>query len=189
MSGVAALGGMVIGTVGAAAGVPRAVEVENADRKPSMSAPADRAVSVPDPVVVGVASTTTTPPPIAPTAAAATETVAEPVTPEPAPAAEAAPAPTPAPTGSAGEAIAAWFPDAYDKAVRVAGCESNLNPGAVSAGGGNHGLFQINSVHRSSFTAVTGQPWASVYDAYYNAQFARHLYDSSGWQPWGCRNA
>jgi hypothetical protein len=71
----------------------------------------------------------------------------------------------------------------------VARCESGLNPGAVSAGGGNHGLFQINSVHRSAFTSVTGQPWDAVYNAYYNAQFARHLYNSSGWQPWGCRNA
>ena len=36
-------------------------------------------------------------------------------------------------------------------------------------------------------TSVTGQPWSAVYDAYYNAQFARHLYDNSGWQPWACR--
>lgn len=180
MSGAAALGGMVIGTVGAAAGVPRAVEVDVTDRKPSMSASADRAPSVSDPVAVEVAPTTTTQPPPAATEAVAAETAAVETVAEP---------PAPAPTGSAGDAIAAWFPEAYDKAVRVADCESNLNPGAVSAGGGNHGLFQINSVHRSSFTAVTGQPWASVYDAYYNAQFARHLYDSSGWQPWGCRNA
>jgi hypothetical protein len=93
------------------------------------------------------------------------------------------------PSGSAEQAIAAWFGDVYDKAVRVARCESGLNPGAVSAGGGNHGLFQVNSVHRSSFMAVTGQPWEAVYNAHYNAQFARHLYNQSGWQPWGCRGA
>ena len=86
-------------------------------------------------------------------------------------------------------AIQQSFPEkgTHAKAVRVADCESDLNPRAVSAGGKNHGLFQINSVHRSSFEAVTGQPWSEIYNAYYNAQFARHLYDSSGWQPWACR--
>ena len=62
-----------------------------------------------------------------------------------------------------------------------------MNPGAMSAGGGNHGLFQINNVHRSSFESVTGRPWADVYDAGANAQFARHLYDRSGWDPWACQ--
>jgi hypothetical protein len=62
-----------------------------------------------------------------------------------------------------------------------------MNPSAVSPGGGNHGLFQINNVHRSSFEAVTGRPWSDVYDADANAQFARHLYNGSGWHPWACQ--
>ena len=71
--------------------------------------------------------------------------------------------------------------------VRIADCESSLNPGAMSAGGGNHGLFQINNVHAGSFAAVTGQSWDARYDAYANAQFARYLYDQSGgWGPWAC---
>ena len=117
-------------------------------------------------------TTTTTPP-----------TTAPPTTAPPAPVVAAAPAPS----GSALEAIAAWFPDVYDQAVQVASCESSLNPGAMSSGGGNHGLFQINSVHAGSFAAVTGQSWDARYNAYYNAQFARYLYDSSGWGPWACR--
>jgi len=80
------------------------------------------------------------------------------------------------------------FGPATDAAVRVARCESNLNPAAVSPGGGNHGLFQINNVHAATFEAVTGAPWASGrYDAGKNAQFARWLYDSSGWGPWTCK--
>ena len=85
----------------------------------------------------------------------------------------------------------AWINDVFgpeaEAATRVASCESGMNPGAVSPGGGNHGLFQINNVHRGSFEAVTGQPWAAVYDAQWNTKFAKHLYDQSGWQPWTCK--
>ena len=84
-----------------------------------------------------------------------------------------------------------WIQEVFgpeaEAATRVATCESGLDPGAVSAGGGNHGLFQINSVHAAQFEAVTGEPWSAVYDAGKNAQFARWLYDSSGWGPWTCK--
>jgi hypothetical protein len=73
--------------------------------------------------------------------------------------------------------------------MRLAHCESTLNPGAVSPGGGNWGLFQINTVHRSSFEAVTGRPWSAVLEADANAQFARWLFDQQGWAPWACRGA
>lgn len=72
-------------------------------------------------------------------------------------------------------------------AVRVASCESGLNPRAVSPGGGNHGLFQINNVHRGTFERVTGEPWASVYDSRANTRFAKWLYDQQGWGPWACQ--
>jgi hypothetical protein len=78
------------------------------------------------------------------------------------------------------------FGPAAGQAVAVARCESGLNPAAVSPGGGNHGLFQINSVHKASFTAVTGQPWAAVRDAHWNVVFAKWLYDQQGWRPWAC---
>ncbi len=93
-------------------------------------------------------------------------------------------------------ALGACTPQAYinqlfgeraGEATRVATCESRLDPGAVSAGGGNHGLFQINNVHRGTFEQVTGQPWSAVYHPYYNAQFAKWLFDQSGWRPWACR--
>jgi hypothetical protein len=73
------------------------------------------------------------------------------------------------------------------QAKRVAWCESRHDPGARSPGGGNHGLFQINNVHRENFTRVTGRPWSAVYDPYWNTVYAKHLYDTQGWRPWTCR--
>jgi hypothetical protein len=85
----------------------------------------------------------------------------------------------------------AWIQDVFgpeaDAATRVAACESGLNPTAVSSGGGNHGLFQINNVHESTFTSVTGQPWSAIYDAGWNTKFAKYLYDRQGWAPWSCQ--
>ena len=71
-------------------------------------------------------------------------------------------------------------------ATRVATCESQMNPTAVSPTN-DHGLFQINAVHRPEFERVTGQPWSKVYDARWNTVYARHLYDSQGWRPWSCQ--
>jgi hypothetical protein len=86
------------------------------------------------------------------------------------------------------DAINSAFGPIADQATRVANCESGLNPAAVSRGGGNYGLFQINSVHAGQFQAVTGQPWSSVTDPYANANFAAWLYNQSGgWGPWACR--
>jgi hypothetical protein len=79
------------------------------------------------------------------------------------------------------------FGPASGEATRVAQCESGLNPEARSAGGGNHGLFQINNVHRGTFEQVTGQPWSEVYHPYFNTAFAKWLYDQQGWRPWTCK--
>ena len=83
--------------------------------------------------------------------------------------------------------ISSVFGDRAGEATRVAECESGLRPDARSAGGGNHGLFQINNVHRASFERVTGQPWSEVYHPYFNAVFAKWLYDQEGWRPWTCK--
>lgn len=79
------------------------------------------------------------------------------------------------------------FGPAGQEATAVAACESGLNPGARSPGGGNHGLFQINNVHRHAFEQVTGKPWAEVYNPIYNTAFAKWLYDQQGWRPWTCK--
>ena len=85
------------------------------------------------------------------------------------------------------DAITQAFGPIADQAMGVAQCESTLDPNAVSSGGGNWGLFQINTVHSGDFEAVTGQPWSSVLDPYLNATYAKYLYDQSGWGPWACR--
>jgi hypothetical protein len=91
------------------------------------------------------------------------------------------------PAGPEGE-IDAVFGDLAGEARAVAACESHMNPAAVSRTN-DHGLFQINIVHKAAFSQVTGQPWAAVYDAHFNSQFARWMYDRQGWRPWTCRYA
>jgi hypothetical protein len=86
------------------------------------------------------------------------------------------------------DAINQSFGPIADQASRVADCESSMDPNAVSSGGGNYGLFQINTVHRSEFEEVTGRPWSDVLDAYANSQYAAYLYNQAGgWGPWTCR--
>lgn len=97
------------------------------------------------------------------------------------------PVSVPVGSGDATSAIANWFGDLYDSAVGVARCESGLNPGAISPGGGNWGLFQINTTHRADFEQYTGHPWADVLNADLNAMYARKLYNGNGWGPWACR--
>ncbi|HUW02349.1 MAG TPA: transglycosylase SLT domain-containing protein [Acidimicrobiales bacterium] len=85
------------------------------------------------------------------------------------------------------EHIGFFFQQHANDAVKIASCESGLNPAAVSSGGGNHGLFQINSVHRAAFERRTGASWSKVYDPYWNTMYARMLFDAQGWGPWSCK--
>ncbi|HEX4819388.1 MAG TPA: transglycosylase SLT domain-containing protein [Acidimicrobiales bacterium] len=87
------------------------------------------------------------------------------------------------------DAINQAFGPIADQATRVADCESGMDPNAISSGGGNYGLFQINYVHSDAFQAFTGQPYHDgALDPYANAAYAKHLYDESGgWGPWSCR--
>jgi hypothetical protein len=90
---------------------------------------------------------------------------------------------------SVDDAIRTWFPDIYDQAVSVVECESKGDPEALNPSG-YHGLFQIGEFyHRSAFERVTEQSWSDgIYVAYYNAQYARHLYDQSdSWSAWSCK--
>lgn len=144
---------------------------------PALSAPAPEVVTPAPEAPDAEAAPSPAPPALAPTAAV------------PAPVIIAVHlAPDPPPGGSPEDAIATFFFELYDEALAVATCESSLDPGAVSSGGGNHGLFQVNDVHRPAFEAATGTPFdPGVYDPFLNAQFARQLYDESGWDPWACQ--
>lgn len=90
-------------------------------------------------------------------------------------------------SGSVEAIIMSIFGSVGQSAINVARCESTLNPSAVSKGGANWGLFQINSVHKDDFEAYTGQPWSEVLNAKYNTEYAKKLYDSLGWSPWACK--
>jgi hypothetical protein len=83
-------------------------------------------------------------------------------------------------------AINAVFGPVAPEATKIAQCESGLRPNAVSPTN-DHGLFQINIVHKADFTRVTGQPWSAVYNQLYNTRYAKALYDRQGWAPWTCK--
>jgi hypothetical protein len=147
------------------------------------SAPAEAQVAVATSTTstTGSASTTTTATTAAPTTTSTTAAPTTTTTPAP------PPPPPPPPASPAEDAIRRWFGDVYDRAHDIAWCESRLDPAAVSPGGGNHGLFQINDVHRDDFARVTGVAFVDGrYDPYLNSQFARWLYDAQGWEPWAC---
>jgi hypothetical protein len=97
------------------------------------------------------------------------------------------PAAAPAP-GSVEAVIAEVFGANGQAAIGVARCESHLNPAAISKGGGNWGLFQINTAHRSR-VARMGYQWEDLLDARVNALVAKSIFDEQGWRPWACRHA
>lgn len=84
--------------------------------------------------------------------------------------------------------IAVYFPDEHEReeALDVAWCESRHQWEARSSDGANHGLFQINVVHRPTFERVTGRPWSEHIYGPQNVHFARWLYEQQGWRPWAC---
>jgi hypothetical protein len=84
--------------------------------------------------------------------------------------------------------IHAHFGTAGQEAVKIARCESGLNPSAMNPLG-YYGLFQLGISHAASFEAVTGRSFATSWsDPHANAQYARYLYGQRGWSPWGCRH-
>jgi hypothetical protein len=95
----------------------------------------------------------------------------------------------PPPAGTVEAVIMEVFgPEHGRAAIGVARCESHLNPAAISRGGGNWGLFQINTAHRGRVAAM-GYQWEDLLDARVNALVAKSIFDQQGWQPWGCRRA
>jgi hypothetical protein len=88
--------------------------------------------------------------------------------------------------GSVEGVIATVFGHHARAAIKVARCESSLRPGAVSAGRGNWGLFQINRIHEDLVVSM-GFAWEDLLDARVNALVAREIYDAAGgWSPWDC---
>lgn len=77
-----------------------------------------------------------------------------------------------------------------DCALRIIKRESNYKADAISPGGGNIGLFQINKVHTTWIRTTYGYSFGELTDANKNAQVARGLSDSARsyygdrWQPW-----
>lgn len=95
------------------------------------------------------------------------------------------------PEGQARRAVEAHWPaSTVDCAMRVVKKESNYHADARSPGGGNLGLFQINSVHRSWIANTYGYRWEDLTDPVKNAQVARGLAVDSqrrtgdAWAPW-----
>lgn len=70
--------------------------------------------------------------------------------------------------------------------VRVATCESGLNPGA-SNGGRYLGLFQQAAVYWSGRAAQYGMAGRSPFDGYANAYVSARMVRDGGWGPWECR--
>lgn len=76
------------------------------------------------------------------------------------------------------EQLICSYPWNCTMAMRVARCESTMNPRAYAAG--NYGLFQVNGIHASQYQVSVDQ----LYDPVTNVRIAYDLYQRRGWQPW-----
>lgn len=77
--------------------------------------------------------------------------------------------------------ILAAFGAEGDIALKVARCESGLNPKAINKTSSARGLFQImQSWHRID------QKW--LFDPVINIQVAKKLWSEQGWEPWRASN-
>ena len=82
--------------------------------------------------------------------------------------------------------IRTTFPEDPQTAVAVANCESGLNANAYNPnnkdGSTDGGLWQINSTHNKRLE----QLGLDKFDPEDATEFARLLYEESGWMPWVC---
>lgn len=76
-------------------------------------------------------------------------------------------------------------PAQQEQAVQVARCESGMNYQAISPGGGNWGLFQINRVHAAKVNGM-GYAWDEMLLPWQNAVVAAQIWSEQGWRPWSC---
>lgn len=143
----------------------------------------------PEPQVETTTSTAPTPPPPPPVPApAAPATAPPPVPPQPpAPVAPPAPPPVVAPAGSVESivrAAAAEFGVSGDLMVRIARCESGLNPSAVNASSGALGLFQHLPSLWGARAAGLGYGYESWSDPTANARVSAVLLRDGGPGHW-----
>ncbi len=79
------------------------------------------------------------------------------------------------------------FPEDPDTAVRIAHCESRLDPSRVGdthTAYSSYGVFQIRLLPgRVKYAGLTAQ---KLLDARQNIAYARKIYDRFGWRPWTC---
>ena len=82
----------------------------------------------------------------------------------------------------------AFGPKHFTDAVRIAYCESRLDPGAVNRANRNRtvdrGLFQLNDGGTMQRLGVTAK---DAFNPTINARAARVLFEDRGWQPWSCQ--
>lgn len=98
------------------------------------------------------------------------------------------PPPAPAPTVPHGdlETLICSYPWDCSTALRVAQCESTMNPRAISPGGHDWGLMQVNTVHRGR-VADMGYQWEDLLDPRVNLEVAWTIYAERGnWSAWVC---
>ncbi len=79
------------------------------------------------------------------------------------------------------------FPEDPDTAVRIAHCESRLDPtrvGDTHTAYSSYGVFQIRLLPgRVKYAGLTAE---KLLDARANIAYARKIYDRFGWRPWTC---
>ncbi len=71
-----------------------------------------------------------------------------------------------------------------ERAVRVARCESGLQPTARN--GQFTGLFQLGRGYHEGRAARLGYSWDQMWEAGPNIQVAADLWAEAGWGPWSC---
>ncbi len=82
-----------------------------------------------------------------------------------------------------------WPPSQRANARCIIFHESTNRPDAVSPGGANLGLLQINRVHAAAFKRLTGKPIdPGAFDPRLAGQFGFVLWSEQGWRPWATRH-
>ena len=77
-------------------------------------------------------------------------------------------------------------PHDVDTALRVAQCESNLDPTAVNPSGLHGGLFQHAISAWDSRATAAGWAGASIFDPEANTAVSAWLVEVDGWWHWSC---